>query len=154
MARYTGPSLYMSGGHFDYDQYRIKSIIQGIEREIDNPDHSPTVNAIFHRAIRVLRAAFKYSDCIDRYLSWDDSEQTMCEEIKSIALGVYKITGDGPLHSSVYEATVIANSPEDAVSILNAHFGGECLSNRSDLKIEFICPADSPGIAAILKICH
>lgn len=68
----------MSGGHFDYNQYRIRDIWEKIERAIDANDE-PNGDALpdevlekFREAVEVLRKAEIYTHRIDWLLSGDD----------------------------------------------------------------------------------
>ena len=90
----------MSGGHFDYGQYRIEKIADEIELHLDrqgkeipidcrwcspdyydnNPDkkfypmESPEIQDRMREAIKALRIAYVYAQRIDWYLSGDDGD--------------------------------------------------------------------------------
>ena len=99
----------MSGGHFNYDQYKIRYIAEAIEEELENqgeeiderelqcyseeyllkyPEdryhrtYSEEVQKIFKEAIRQLKIAEIYATRIDQYLSGDDSAETMKKRLK------------------------------------------------------------------------
>ena len=80
----------MSGGHFDYDQYRLDSIAEKIGGLIKSNDettpndwgepsgrgYSPVTLAEFEVAIRYLQIAKTYAQRIDWLVSGDDSEES------------------------------------------------------------------------------
>ena len=87
----------MSGGHFDYNQYKIGYIADKIQLELDRqgqkntddywksdaifetyPDH---IQKIFKDAIFSLRVAQVYAHRIDWYLSGDDGEESFCKRL-------------------------------------------------------------------------
>ena len=72
----------MSGGHFDYDQYKIGDIADSIEQLIfDNNENGQikytdqTIDE-FCTAIRMLRRAQIYAQRIDWLVSCDDGEES------------------------------------------------------------------------------
>lgn len=97
----------MSGGHFDYDQYRIENIASSIESQIERNGRKKTKNELdfrpdyyenypdelyFHRysdevidkfkeAVRILRIARTYAHRIDWLLSGDDCEETFLKRL-------------------------------------------------------------------------
>ena len=72
----------MSGGFFDYDQYRIGNIIDGIEREINRQEQGlneyltlePATLDKFRDAVYYLKVAQIYAQRVDWLLSGDDGE--------------------------------------------------------------------------------
>lgn len=86
----------MSGGRFDYDQYKIENIIEGIQHEIlynneksdpknewEEPNNYSEKTIIeFKKAIGYLRAAKIYAQRIDWLLSGDDGEETFHIRLK------------------------------------------------------------------------
>jgi len=78
----------MSGGHFDYNQYRISNIADQIEHilynwdneyyEYDNPDQ---IKQNFVTALELLNKAFIYVHRIDWLLSGDDGEDTFLKRL-------------------------------------------------------------------------
>jgi hypothetical protein len=100
----------MSGGTFEYSQYRIKDIADRVEREIYNsgrektpielkqeklghynPTHTPDpthyeypdeVIVEFKKAYTLLRVAEIYAHRIDWLLAGDDGEETFIERLK------------------------------------------------------------------------
>ena len=86
----------MSGGHFDYNQWKIGEIADEIERLVDtNNDQSTnewgdpvgrgygllTISE-FYRAIRILRIAEVYAQRIDWLVSDDDSEESFHQRLR------------------------------------------------------------------------
>lgn len=86
----------MSGGHFDYDQYRITTIADTIESMIWNNNSqevdqwgdtigynfsNETIQE-FHAAVANLNVAFTYAHRIDWLLSGDDNEETFHKRLK------------------------------------------------------------------------
>ena len=66
----------MSGGHFDYAQYRIQDIITAINEFIgskDNEFSDKTISEI-RRGVKILRMASVYAQRIDWLISGDDGE--------------------------------------------------------------------------------
>ena len=90
----------MSGGYFDYDQYRIDSVADSINRAIETNDdepgyhwsgrvgrgYSPETIARFREAVATLNRASAMAHRVDWLLSGDDSEESFHrrwnEEIK------------------------------------------------------------------------
>ncbi len=92
----------MSGGHFDYDQYRITTIADSIEsvieknkkpidpRDKDNYwsdqefyyDFSDEVIEKFKEGLTILRQAAVYAQHIDWLLSGDDGEESFLRRLK------------------------------------------------------------------------
>lgn len=94
----------MSGGHFNYNQYKILNIaeelelyIQKCERKekkdwgytdedgnyIQNTyEESEEVLNEFRKAVKVLREAYVYANRIDWLLSGDDGDETFLERLK------------------------------------------------------------------------
>jgi len=79
----------MSGGHFDYAQYRIQSIIDSIEQAIINNEKEYSGNEQFQSekfskgtidefkiALTFLKLAQIYAHRIDWLLSGDDNEES------------------------------------------------------------------------------
>lgn len=81
----------MSGGHFDYDQYRIGEIADDIEILIENNsvandngyarNFSTETLTEFAAAVRALRIAEVYAHRIDWLVSCDDGEDTFHERL-------------------------------------------------------------------------
>ena len=95
----------MSGGKFNYAQYHITEIIDGIERELerqgkerpkheiyfdleDYPDekyyytHTEEVQQEMRNAIKALKLAAVYAQRVDWYLSGDDGEESFLRRLK------------------------------------------------------------------------
>jgi hypothetical protein len=93
----------MSGGHFDYSQYRIITITESIESELENqgkyceldkwdlqyyPDgklhetYPEEIQQHFKDAIIVLKKAYIYAQRIDWYLSGDDGDESFLKRLK------------------------------------------------------------------------
>jgi xanthine dehydrogenase molybdopterin-binding subunit B len=73
----------MSGGRFDYEQYKLQQIADDIEQHIvDNEEvnwdykYKDETIAEFKRAVEMLRRAYIYVQRIDWLVSADDSEST------------------------------------------------------------------------------
>lgn len=99
----------MSGGAFEYNQYRINDIIDDIKSEIDNngkeipeedrldtkgwydkypedkyyAEYSDDVIKEMKKSIYFLERAYVYSQRIDWYLSGDDGEDSFFERLES-----------------------------------------------------------------------
>ena len=89
----------MSGGYFDYNQYKIYQIAEELEDVIlkngkkrerreswENEYHyeySPEVIAKFKEALFILKAAHVYAHRIDWLLSDDDGEESFLERLES-----------------------------------------------------------------------
>ena len=88
----------MSGGYFDYDQYRMRTIADSIQSIIDNKkkkneygyatNYSNKTLKHFKKAIRILRLAEIYAQRIDWLASGDDGEETfvkrLTEELQNV----------------------------------------------------------------------
>lgn len=94
----------MSGGHFDYYQYRIREIAESIQEELDRQGQAipkdnlyygdinqeqkfydtypPEIQEKFREAVRVLKTAYVYAQRIDWFLSGDDSEESFLKRLK------------------------------------------------------------------------
>jgi hypothetical protein len=68
----------MSGGHFDYDQYKIGVIREDVEGLIkaNEWDYSENTIARFHEAVYFLTMAEIYAQRIDWLVSGDDGEDS------------------------------------------------------------------------------
>lgn len=80
----------MSGGAFDYQEWRIDDIADKVEQEIVNSENdevqdeeeryiykfSPETIKEFKRGLKVLRQAYIYAHRIDYLLSGDDGEES------------------------------------------------------------------------------
>jgi len=80
----------MSGGHFNYSQYRLQEIADEIQQVVETNDstelnewggcigreYTPETIARFNEAIKVLKAAQVYAQRIDWLLSGDDGEDS------------------------------------------------------------------------------
>ena len=67
----------MSGGHFDYDQYRINEIASQLKEDILFMKDKYEENTIkeFKEAYKLLKKAAVYVERIDYLLSGDDGEE-------------------------------------------------------------------------------
>ena len=89
----------MSGGHFDYQQYRLHDIAESIEEEISHnnikPDgwdawcgewngqlYSDETIEKFKEGVKFLRIAETYAQRIDWLLSGDDGEEEFHKRLK------------------------------------------------------------------------
>ena len=99
----------MSGGAFDYNQYRIREIWEDIQQELDRqgqekpeeylryygkeyldkypeekfyPVYPEEVQKIFRDGIKALKIAEIYAQRIDWYLSGDDGEDNLIKRLK------------------------------------------------------------------------
>lgn len=102
----------MSGGHFEYNQYRIQQIAEEVERLIRDNGREKTEKELeeesysdsswydkyqedlyhykypeevieeFKKGFDILKTAYVYAQRIDWLLSGDDSEETFLERLK------------------------------------------------------------------------
>ena len=98
----------MSGGRFNYDQFRIKSIAEQIDEYLDemgkekddvdsfgmrdfydkypeeryNPVESDIVQEKMREAIKSLKVAYIYAKRVDWYLSGDDGEESFLSRLE------------------------------------------------------------------------
>jgi hypothetical protein len=93
----------MSGGHFDYSQYRIIAITESIESELENQGkdceldqwerqyypngkfhetYSEEIQQHFKDAIYALKKAYIYAQRIDWYMSGDDGDESFLKRLK------------------------------------------------------------------------
>lgn len=86
----------MSGGHFDYQQYKLIQIADGIEQIIiDNESNEtneygdkkgshfdPETIAEFKRGLELLKQAHVYAQRIDWLMSGDDGEDSFHRRLK------------------------------------------------------------------------
>jgi hypothetical protein len=87
----------MSGGYFDYEQYRIAQIADQIDTEIENNDcqrvnaygdklgrgYSTDVITRFREAVMALRVAQVYAQRVDWLLSDDDGEDSFLRRLEA-----------------------------------------------------------------------
>lgn len=95
----------MSGGHFDYNQYRIAEIADEIQHLINsNGEENKWGNARnypdeiisqFKTAIHYLRLAQIYAHRIDWLVSADDGEETFIERLREETLA-YIVENSSP----------------------------------------------------------
>jgi hypothetical protein len=86
----------MSGGHFDYNQFKIKQMSEDIESLIlNNNNHSKnefgdtegtffkkeTIDE-FKKAVKLLNVCYEYVQRIDWLVSGDDGEETFHERLQ------------------------------------------------------------------------
>ena len=78
----------MSGGHFNYDQSRIRYIADEIEELITSNDdrfgygYSAETIAEFEKAVKYLRLAYIYAHRVDWLVSGDDGEESFHQRLK------------------------------------------------------------------------
>lgn len=97
----------MSGGRFDYFQYRIAEIYDSIENEIEHNNEDPgwwgefrgyryedDTLEIFKKAIAFLKIAEVYANRIDYLLEGDDGENDLQRRLKQDL--------DGLVHNDKY----------------------------------------------------
>jgi len=89
----------MSGGRFEYNQYKIRDIWETIQSHLDRqgavkppdeqwsgfdtyPTETPEIQEKMIDAIEVLKKAEVYAQRIDWYLSGDDGEETFLRRLK------------------------------------------------------------------------
>ena len=72
----------MSGGHFDYHQYRIREIAESIEDIIQNSKYPPEVLEKIKEGLDALKKAEIYTQRIDWLVSGDDGPETFLERLK------------------------------------------------------------------------
>lgn len=76
---------FMSGGHFDYNQYRLNDISYEIQKVIgDNERYKFSDQTIeeFKKAIHYLKIAETYTQRVDWLISGDDSEESFHSRLK------------------------------------------------------------------------
>jgi hypothetical protein len=80
----------MSGGHFDYAQYKIEQIADSIEQLIQDQEqalayelYSEQTVQEFRNAVALLRRAYVYAQRIDWLVSGDDGEQCFHSRLAS-----------------------------------------------------------------------
>ncbi len=87
----------MSGGHFDYDQYKISQIAESIESLIyrnDSKEKNEYGDSLgygfsketikeFEKAVKILKEAAVYAQRIDWLVSGDDGEETFHKRLKN-----------------------------------------------------------------------
>jgi len=86
----------MSGGHFDYQQHRIRDIAESIQSLIDANDdtsideygcqrgreYAPEVIAKMQEGVLALNRAYAYAHRIDWLVSGDDGEENFLRRLK------------------------------------------------------------------------
>lgn len=72
----------MSGGHFDYHQYRIREIAESVEDIIQNYEYPPEVLEKIKEGLDALKKAEIYAQRIDWLVSGDDGPETFLRRLK------------------------------------------------------------------------
>ena len=72
----------MSGGTFNYMQYRINDIVEEIKDNFDR-GYSEKVEEKFREGIKALKIAQIYAQRIDWLIAGDDGEETFLRRLKS-----------------------------------------------------------------------
>lgn len=72
----------MSGGHFDYHQYRIREIAESVEDIIQNYKYPPEVLEKIKEGLDALKKAEIYTQRIDWLVSGDDGPETFLRRLK------------------------------------------------------------------------
>jgi hypothetical protein len=72
----------MSGGHFDYHQYRIREIAESVEDIIQNYKYPPEVLEKIKEGLDALNKAEIYTQRIDWLVSGDDGPETFLKRLK------------------------------------------------------------------------
>ena len=76
----------MSGGHFEYNQHRIRDIADEVEHLIkingEKKEYPPEVIEKFKEGLDILRKAEIYAQRIDWLVSGDDGDETFLERLK------------------------------------------------------------------------
>ena len=72
----------MSGGHFDYHQYRIREIAESVEDIIQNSKYPPEVLEKIKEGLDALKKAEIYAQRIDWLVSGDDGPETFLRRLK------------------------------------------------------------------------
>lgn len=76
----------MSGGHFEYQQYRLHDMAEEIQEILSSEDeyydYSDETVAEFRKAIRYLQLAETFVQRIDWLVSGDDSEECFHRRLK------------------------------------------------------------------------
>lgn len=73
----------MSGGYFDYDQFRMHDMAEKIKRVIKTHGHlSIRTKREFNKAVKLLTETETYVQRIDWLLSSDDGEETFHVRLK------------------------------------------------------------------------
>ena len=77
----------MSGGHFEYAQFHISNIAEGLKEDIRDciEDRSVSEKTIseMQTGLRFLRLAYIYAQRIDWFMSGDDGEETFHKRLKA-----------------------------------------------------------------------
>ena len=73
----------MSGGHFDYKQYSILTIIEQLESILSTNDYNLNDNSLEHIKIgkQIVELAYIYVQRIDWLVSGDDGEKEFIERL-------------------------------------------------------------------------
>lgn len=97
----------MSGGYFEYNQYRIQYIIESLEEYMVKGDQSdpawekdeePSEEVLneFRKGLKILKQAYVYANRIDRLLSGDNGNETFLhylnQELKELECADKKLT--------------------------------------------------------------
>jgi len=69
----------MSGGHFNYQQFRLEDIASEIDELIERQEYGVEIIEKFKLAAKTLRTAQRMAHRIDYLVSGDDGEETFLE---------------------------------------------------------------------------
>jgi hypothetical protein len=102
----------MSGGTFNYDQHRIRNIIEGIEDVIEKNgkkieykpgyrrnewdseyhyEYPPDIIEEFKNGLHILKQAYVYVQRIDWLIAGDDGEDSFRKRLKDDLLGLQNL---------------------------------------------------------------
>ena len=74
----------MSGGYFDYQQYKIRELYESIEEYMFSNKYGYNEETIkkFKEAVDILKVGYIYAHSIDWLLSFDDTEESFHKRLK------------------------------------------------------------------------
>lgn len=72
----------MSGGHFDYVEYRLYETMELIQEEIRNGEWKEQMQEELRNGLDAVIRAHAYIRCLDYVISGDNSEDTISEDIQ------------------------------------------------------------------------
>lgn len=108
----------MSGGHFDYIQYRFDDVASGIEKEIATGEYEPAIVTRFQLAADTVRLAGKMIQRVDWLVSGDDGPDSFLTRWDDDGLPVPSATTLTAYHEHLAAAGSVVISVEWLEAVL------------------------------------
>jgi hypothetical protein len=138
----------MSGGYFDYEQYKITMIADEVEQLIErngkkreyredwqnecHDKYSPQTIKKFRQGLELLRKAQIYAQRIDWLVSADDSEETFLKRLENDLNNLKKISM--PVFYTLEDVFIEASSTKTLDEIYNRIINASSIEEIEDIR--------------------